>query len=34
VVAIPHAAVLPPHPRLTTLDSIAEVGLDTLRALF
>jgi HAD superfamily hydrolase (TIGR01509 family) len=34
VVAIPHAAVIPPHPRLTMMDSIAAVNLDTLRALF
>jgi HAD superfamily hydrolase (TIGR01509 family) len=34
VVAIPHADVIPPHPRLTTMDSMAAVDLDTLRALF
>lgn len=34
VVAIPHGAVIPPHPLITFVDSMTSVTLDTLRALF
>jgi HAD superfamily hydrolase (TIGR01509 family) len=34
VVAIPHAATIPPHPLITMAESMAGVTLDTLRALF
>jgi HAD superfamily hydrolase (TIGR01509 family) len=34
VVAVPHAAVIPPHPLITKVESIAAISLDTLRALF
>jgi HAD superfamily hydrolase (TIGR01509 family) len=34
VLAIPHAAPIVPHPLITVADSLAEVDLATLRALF
>lgn len=34
VVAVPHAAVIPPHPLITQMDSLTSVTLETLRALF
>jgi HAD superfamily hydrolase (TIGR01509 family) len=34
VLAIPHAAVIPPHPLITQMDSLSVVSLETLRGLF